>query len=499
MNENILDAFWGSDPGRARDHNEDAITGTAPDHEAAARGCLFIVADGMGGHNAGEVASREAIQRVYDRYYADTEPDVFRSLEQAMRVTNNELYQEAQSNPTQHGMGTTMTAAVIKDDHLTVAHVGDSRLYLIRGGKIEQVTHDHSWVEEQVRAGVLTRQQAESHPQRNVITRALATGPDVRVDAFERDLRAGDILIFGSDGLTTEVDEAQIAAVAAGAATAQEGVQRLIQLANDNGGEDNISVGLIRVLDPAATPLSAGSATQTATTAVAPRLSVPRSLPLLPLIGGVVALIVIVAALVLIAGRGSRTTGGTKVTVAPVTPAAGLPTSTPNAPAGERLPPATAAGTATPGAAQPTVTLAPTSAAAQTTTNPARLVIGKAATPSPEPKGAPAAADTVPAPVLVEPPRDETVKGQTTFRWEPVVLPAGAAYEVVWWRPDEDPANARGFAPAAAQTWLTTDLDGHGLQPDQVFYWTVLVVRTTPVYRRLQTASIANGRLLAYK
>jgi serine/threonine protein phosphatase PrpC len=488
MSTLILDAFWGSDAGRARDHNEDTITGTARDHPAAAaRGCLFVVADGMGGHNAGEVASREAAQRVYDRYYAGAEPDVFRSLEHALRVTNNELYQEAQSNPAQHGMGTTLTAAVIKDDHLTVAHVGDSRLYLIRGGKIEQVTHDHSWVEEQVRAGALTRQQAESHPQRNVITRALASGPDVRVDAFERDLRAGDVVVFGSDGLTTEVDEAQIAAVAIGAATAQEGVQRLIQLANDNGGEDNISVGLIRVLDPAAPPSPAGAATQTA-----PRLGAPRPLPLLPLIGGIVALIVIVAALVLIAGRGGRTTGGAKVTVAPVAPAAGQPTSTPAAPA-------PAAATATPAAVQPTVTLAPTSVVVQTTASPARLIIGKAATPSPEAKGAPAAADAIPAPALVEPPRDETVKGQTTFRWEPVALPAGAAYEVVWWRPDEDPDNARGFAPPTIQTSLTTDLEGHGLQPDQVFYWTVLVVRTTPTYRRLQAATVANGRLAAYK
>ena len=255
MSTFILNAYWGSDPGRTRDHNEDAITGTPFDSPAApARGHLFIVADGMGGHNAGEVASSEAVRRVYDRYYADTEPYVFRILEHALRVTNNELYQEAQSDPAQHGMGTTMTAAVVKGDHLTVAHVGDSRLYLIRGGKIELVTHDHSWVEEQVRVGVLTRQQAESHPQRNVITRALATGPDVRADAFERDLRAGDILVFSSDGLTTEVDEAQIAMVAAGAATALDGVQRLIRLANDNGGEDNISVGIIRLHDPALPP-----------------------------------------------------------------------------------------------------------------------------------------------------------------------------------------------------------------------------------------------------
>jgi len=488
MSQITLDAFWDTDPGRARDHNEDAITGTAPDRDAA-RGCLFIIADGMGGHNAGEIASREALRRVYDRYYADAESDAFRSLEHAMRVTNNELYQEAQSNATQHGMGTTMTAAVIVDDHLTVAHVGDSRLYLIRDGKIELVTHDHSWVAEQMRAGVLTRQQAESHPQRNVITRALAAGPDVRVDAFERDLQAGDIVVFCSDGLTTEVEEAQIAEVATNAATVRAGVQRLIQLANDNGGEDNVSVGIVRVRDAAVSP-AIGNTTPAPSAASLP--GIVQSRPRLLLIGGIVAFIILVAAVALIAGRGNRATGNSTVTLPATIRAAALPTSTPDAASG------TAGATATPGAAQPTVTLAPTSAG-QPTPSPAHTAAGKVLAPSPEPKGAPSAADAIPAPVLLEPPANETVKGRVTFRWEPVALPAGAAYEVVWWRPDEDPGNARGFAPPTTQTSLTTDLEGHDLQQDQLFYWTVLVVRTTPVYQRLQTAAATNGRPAAYK
>ncbi len=330
-----FEAFWGTDPGRSRDHNEDAISGTPPDYaQAATRGHLFVVADGMGGHNAGEIASNEAIKRVYSRYYADADPDLYRSLERAMRTANNELFQQAQADPAQHGMGTTMTAALIQGNHLTVAHVGDSRLYLIRGGKIELVTHDHSWVEEQVRAGVLTRLQAESHPQRNVITRALATGPDVRVDREERDLQPGDVLVYSSDGLNTEVGDAQIAAHATKAASAAEAVQRLIQLANDNGGEDNISVGVIRVLEATGTP-------------AAPVAHVPRNKRRMAvIIGGAAVVLALIGGLAwagsLRLGRG----GGPAVTVTVAAPIAGVVASTP-ALGGTPAMPASASMTAT--------------------------------------------------------------------------------------------------------------------------------------------------------
>jgi serine/threonine protein phosphatase PrpC len=284
-----LDAAIGTHPGKTRDHNEDAVRGTPTDFPAAVqRGYLFIVADGMGGHNAGEIASSEAVVRVYQQYYEDSDPDIHRRLENAMRRTSSELFNQAQTNPQQQGMGTTFTAVVIKDNRAFVAHVGDSRLYLIRNGQFEQLTQDHSWVEEQVRAGVLTRLQAENHPQRNVITRALATMPDVKVEHYERELHPGDALLLCSDGLNTEVGDAQIAALTTKAASAEDAVARLIQLANDNGGEDNVSVIVIRLSDGAAAAIPAA--------AVAPATNRSgRKSFILPVIFGIVGLLLLAA------------------------------------------------------------------------------------------------------------------------------------------------------------------------------------------------------------
>jgi len=242
-----LEAAWGSHPGLLRGYNEDCIEGTPIEQPPSPRGYFYLVADGMGGHNAGEVASEGAVKRIYEGYYADADPNVHRSLDRVIRLANAELYAQAQANPAQHGMGTTLTAVVIQGDRAYLAHVGDSRLYRVRGGKPEQLTQDHSWVADQVRAGVLSPDQAEVHPQRNVITRALATAPDVKVDHSDFDLQGGDALVLCSDGLSTEVGDNQIAALTTKAATAQEAVQRLIKLANDNGGEDNISVAVVRV------------------------------------------------------------------------------------------------------------------------------------------------------------------------------------------------------------------------------------------------------------
>jgi serine/threonine protein phosphatase PrpC len=504
-----LDAFWATNTGRARDHNEDAIGGTPLDYPAAAtRGYLFIVADGMGGHNAGEVASNEAAKRVYQRYYADGEPDVFRSLERIMRATNDQLYQQAQANPAQRGMGTTMTTFVIKDNHLTAAHVGDSRLYLIRGGKIEQVTHDHSWVEEQVRAGVLTRLQAESHPQRNVITRALATTPDVRVDPFNLDLQVGDILVFCSDGLNTEVGDPQIAALATKATSAEVAVGRLIQLANENGGEDNISVGVIRVLEAAAAPIAAAA---TAVPVAAPNAA-PRKAPILPIIGGIAALVVVVGVVVAF-GSSLMPPKPPAVATLASTPTQVIPTVTPiSAVAGQP-----AAPVSRPTAVEPitqsvatailapiagaTSTLMPTSTPAPSATaRPPTLLVGGrgAATPTPPPQGAPPGPAKVAAPLLLAPPPNETVKGRITVQWQAVDLPPGAAYEVVWWRPDADPNTAKGFAPpttATTQAINTTALD---LPSGQTFIWAVLVVQTNP-FARLVPPAEANHRPLVFK
>jgi serine/threonine protein phosphatase PrpC len=240
-----MEAFWATDVGVVRDHNEDTIGGTPENYPLAMdHGYLFLVVDGRSEY----VASSEFGKRVYRRYYTNYGPNkIHHKLEFIVREANNELYQQAQANPAQQDMCMTMTAAVIKDNRLFVAHVGDGRLYLIRNRQIKQVTSDHSWVEKQVRAGMLTRPQVKGHPQRNILTRAIGREPDLRVDLYEYELLPGDVLVLCSDGLSAELGDALIAALATEAPSAETAVRRLIELANANGGEDNISVCVIRL------------------------------------------------------------------------------------------------------------------------------------------------------------------------------------------------------------------------------------------------------------
>jgi serine/threonine protein phosphatase PrpC len=187
-----------SDAGRVRKHNEDYSECFVPANEAQlrSRGAIFLVADGMGGHQAGEVASRKVVKHVIQRYYLDESPDVGECLARAFKGANRTIYDMAQSDPNKAGMGTTLVAAVILGQKLYVANVGDSRAYLLRRKRFWQITVDHSWVEDQVKTGTLTREQAEQHPQRNLITRALGTRPSVEVDLFEEELREGDTLLL---------------------------------------------------------------------------------------------------------------------------------------------------------------------------------------------------------------------------------------------------------------------------------------------------------------
>src|SRR5579875_1988708 len=171
------------------------------------KGALFIVADGMGGHAAGEVASEIAVDTVSNTYYQDDSEDVAASLLQAIKRANTLIHQRAAENMLRSGMGTTCVSAVLRGSMAYIANVGDSRAYLVRKGKVRQVSQDHSWVEEQVRAGLLTRDQARSHAQRNVITRSLGTQTDVDVDIFAEHLEEGDTLVLCCDGLSGLVAE----------------------------------------------------------------------------------------------------------------------------------------------------------------------------------------------------------------------------------------------------------------------------------------------------
>jgi protein phosphatase len=223
-----------TDAGRRRRHNEDAFVCEPP---------LFAIADGMGGAQAGELASRLAAASVgrADAGALTGRDRVVALVDEA----NRSVYERATADESVSGMGTTMTVALVEDDLVWIGHVGDSRAYLVRDGRLEQVTEDHSLVAELVRSGRLTEEEAESHPHRSVITRALGTEPEVEIDAIAVDARDGDIFLLCSDGLTTMVDDASILALIDGNREQLEVAARaLVSAANDAGGEDNITVVL---------------------------------------------------------------------------------------------------------------------------------------------------------------------------------------------------------------------------------------------------------------
>jgi serine/threonine protein phosphatase PrpC len=241
-----------TDPGKRRASNQDAWRIADPDISGPAweeRGRFFAVADGMGGHAAGEVASHLAIEALFEAYYGQDEhplPPAMR-IKQAILAANRQIYEQAATHQSQVGMGTTIVAAVVRDDWLTVANVGDSRAYLVHNGEAKQITRDHSWVAEQVEAGMLTELQAQSHIYRSVVTRCLGHQPEVQVDVFEQALEAGDVVLLCSDGLSNQVSEDEMVHTLTRYPPARA-ARKLVDLANHYGGPDNITVIVIRLL-----------------------------------------------------------------------------------------------------------------------------------------------------------------------------------------------------------------------------------------------------------
>jgi PPM family protein phosphatase len=229
---------WKTDTGRQRRENED---------NAYARPPVFVVADGMGGAQAGEVASKIAIE-TFERDLPEAGSPEER-LGDCVREANRRIYEVSRAEHEHAGMGTTLTAAYLDDSDLSIAHVGDSRAYLFRAGELSMLTRDHSLVAELVERGKLTVEQAAEHPQRSVITRALGPDPKVQVDTWTYPVRAGDVLLLCSDGLTSMLGDAQIARVLDSAPSLQRAAEELIAQANDAGGRDNITVVLFRVED----------------------------------------------------------------------------------------------------------------------------------------------------------------------------------------------------------------------------------------------------------
>ncbi|UCD84763.1 MAG: Stp1/IreP family PP2C-type Ser/Thr phosphatase [Deltaproteobacteria bacterium] len=221
---------------------------------------LYIVADGMGGHVGGEEASRiaiETVEQVITRLKNnpdDTLPYTYeekiappaRALKYSVRLASDKIYQKARQSPEYRGMGTTVTALWLEGGGAHIAHVGDCRGYLLRDGKIEQLTEDHSWVQEQVNAGNISAEEAKNHRLRNVITRSVGFEEDVEIDTYSGDLRAGDIHLLCSDGLSSLVNEAELNKIARDSEP-EEACRQMVDLANERGGTDNITVVIVRV------------------------------------------------------------------------------------------------------------------------------------------------------------------------------------------------------------------------------------------------------------
>ena len=243
-----------TDLGRVRTNNEDCFRIVEPLN-------LFVLSDGMGGEAHGEVASELAVETIV-KFCMDPQADAggallsnpepswsekTRRLTNAVHLANKNIYEAAEAHPEQHGMGATLTAAWIDGSRVSIAHVGDSRAYLLRGGTLQQLTSDHSLVAEQVRRGILTAAEAEESEMQSVLLRALGALPEIEIDAEEHTLFARDILMLCCDGLTRMVTEPEIAGTLQAEPDPTRAAEKLIALANERGGVDNITVIIVRV------------------------------------------------------------------------------------------------------------------------------------------------------------------------------------------------------------------------------------------------------------
>ena len=229
--------------GRRRDTNQDYMftsetaVGNLPN--------LFLVADGMGGHAAGDYASRFTIERIVEHIRQSGQREPVAVMKEAVMHANRLLLEEANADASKAGMGTTIVAATWDGERLCTANVGDSRLYVINHDRITQITRAHSLVEEMVRMGEMDKADAKAHPDKNIITRAIGVVPEVSVDFFETKLEPGDIILMCSDGLTNMIEDEDIKRIILAQRDIVEQAEQLVETANQNGGSDNITVVLI--------------------------------------------------------------------------------------------------------------------------------------------------------------------------------------------------------------------------------------------------------------
>jgi protein phosphatase len=239
-----------SDIGCQRENNEDqyAYWEPAADEEFARKGRLAIVADGMGGHEGGQEASRIAVEAIQEVFAETPDGDAQSLLATGFQIAHQRILQYAAGHPELHGMGTTATAIALLENQLYYAHVGDSRLYLVRGANISRLTHDHSYVGRLVENGVISAQEAETHPQRHILTAALGAGAELLPETPHHPivLQKGDVLVLCTDGLWSLLSENEIQTVVAGNEP-PEACRALIKMTRDRGGPDNITVQVLRL------------------------------------------------------------------------------------------------------------------------------------------------------------------------------------------------------------------------------------------------------------
>lgn len=242
-----IELFAAVDPGRARSNNEDSV---ALDGDVS----LAVLADGMGGYNAGEVASNMAtsfIRTELGRWLREahahaSDAEVRRAMDICVDNANRAIFNAANSNPQYAGMGTTLVVALFRENHLLVGHVGDSRAYRLRGGRLQQITRDHSLLQEQIDAGLITPEQAAFSANKNLVTRAVGVEDTVLLETHQHDVQPGDVYLLCSDGLSDMLDDASIGQLLLANESLTVACQALIDAANDAGGKDNISVVLVR-------------------------------------------------------------------------------------------------------------------------------------------------------------------------------------------------------------------------------------------------------------
>jgi protein phosphatase len=520
-----------TDPGRSGKNNEDALAAFEVDWQddlRLRRVQVAVVADGIGGNNAGEIASRIAVEKIQAIMQTQPTVPIIERLEQALQQANHEIFDTGQSNPSLAGMGSTVVAAAIADDLLYVAHVGDSRAYLVRGGVAYRLTLDHTWAQEAIEIGRLSPEAARVHPNRNVIKRFLGVDEALAVDHAIIDisqaadgvegpgrwpmveqmrLLPGDTVLLCSDGLTDELTDAELQATVR-RYEPQAAAEQLTAMANAHGGRDNITVILLRVPGGAPVP-----------TAKPPAAVAAGGKSRLPLVVGAVLGVLLLAVLAVLLltrpGGGDATATPAPSPVAAVDTAQGVPTTDAILAVPAETPTET-----------PTVpALAPTAAGNQTSTGaaggqeistplPTRTATPVPPTPTPQPArtGTAGAANTAPTRTspaaagsltvaLVEPNDGDTREGEVTFRWSVTGgnLSAGQGFEVFFYRPGEDPLTGFGLADPTTGNAVTVDLagldasPGHPLDPG-TFLWSVRLVQQGRPDRAL-----ANGRRLVYQ